>query len=131
MLIMDICEFIAGGWFFGLLQRHRLNKLLKDQQTQLQLKETDLSRREAVLTHKQATLDLLDRLKETENRLRSLQGRLNGEHDDLNRLTVEDAIRRENRAKAALKAVMEKDGCSQESIEQVLNSVDGGEDGDF
>jgi len=51
--------------------------------------------------------------------------------DNLEKLTAEDAIKREQRAKAALKAVLVKNGCSEADIENVMASVDGTEDGDL
>ena len=51
--------------------------------------------------------------------------------DMLDKMTAEDAIKRETRAKAALRAVLLKDGCSQHDIELVMAEVDGTEDGDL
>ena len=51
--------------------------------------------------------------------------------DVLDKMTAEDAIKRETRAKAALRAVLLKDGCSQHDIEMVMAEVDGTEDGDL
>lgn len=47
--------------------------------------------------------------------------------DDLNEireLVTQDALRREVRAKAALVAVLQQQGCSQEQVDEVLRKVD-------
>jgi len=131
VLIVDIIEFLAGGWIFSALQRRRLTKVLQMRIAQLTAQEDALKRREFDLAHHQASQDALDKLKIVEAHLKKLQSRVNGDSDDLDKLTVMDAIRRETRAKAALKAIMKETGCSQVSIDEVLNSVDGSEDGDL
>jgi hypothetical protein len=49
---------------------------------------------------------------------------------ELEGLVLQDAMNREQRAKAALRAVLQKDGCSEEQVEEVMRSVDNAGDGD-
>lgn len=108
-LILGFVEFLAGGWFFGWLrQKQYIQQVKKLEDERLRL-----------TTWKQG-LDLC----------RAAMLKQPAVEDVLSHLTAMDAIRRENRAKAALEAVLKADGCSQEMIERVLGSVDNVEDGD-
>jgi hypothetical protein len=44
---------------------------------------------------------------------------------------AQDAMQREKRAKAALRAILKNNGCSEAQIDDVLSSVDNREDGDL
>jgi hypothetical protein len=132
MLIGDIGGFILGGWLFSWLTGYRERRLateLKDKIYNLKCKEDELARREAELSLLRDTAQaMLDKMKSATVKLKQSSENMG---DDLDRLTAQDAIRRENRAKAALKAIMEQDGCTREAIEKVMSSVDGDEDGDL
>jgi hypothetical protein len=132
-LITGLFEFLAGGWFFGLWRkRHyrKLEQLLLEKEQQLQIQAYELALKKDALDRNHTAMVTLDKLKTVQDGLKLLQNKLNG-NDPLERWTVQDALNRENRAKAALRAIMEQDGCSEESIDSVINSVDGGEDGDL
>ena len=50
---------------------------------------------------------------------------------ELDRAIANDAVNRETRAKAALVAILKQDGCSQDQIDDVLQSVDDQKPGDL
>lgn len=117
MFIADVVEFLAGIAVLRWLcrrGRQRSDQALLLKQSRLKMMETDLLLRQSSLNLKEKALSL-----------KSSKPR-----DPLEAVVVADALNREKRAKAALKAVLEHDGCPPEAIDQVLNQVDGAEDGD-
>ena len=98
-------EFFGGMWFRGLISsRH-----WQARDFSLRLRETKLEMMEKAAT--QLT---------TQPRT-----------DDLSLSIAEDALRRERRAKAAIRNMMRVQGCTEAQIEDVLNTVDNVQDGDM
>ena len=108
-LIIAMLEFFGGGFFFGWLRRRQYLKV----EQELGRRKIWLDQRESHLTWK-------------ENALKNVP-----KPDPLIRITVEDAIHREQRAKAALTALLRSNGCTEDQICEVINSVDGSEEGDL
>jgi len=112
---MDIFIFAISVWLLSKIFRSRHRTVDEEQlhrHALLLMKENDLRKKEWELDNKTKTkpAPVLD---------------------VLSRLTVTDALAREARAKAALRAVLLKHGCDEGQILTVMDSVDGLEDGDF
>ena len=108
LLIVSLLEFFGGWWLRGILRSRSLRH-----------REQYLLQREADLTRLQARI------------FKPLPPPIvNPEAVELDRMLLEDALAREQRAKAALVAVLRTDGCTEDQIEDVMNAVDCTQDGD-
>ena len=105
--LIGIIEFVLGGLFHAWwTNRHP------------SLKQASVFRAE------------VDRLELLLKKYRSRYNKEATGDDKLCMLTAMDAIKREQRAKAALVGVLKESGCNEEQIDQVLLSVDNEEEGD-
>jgi len=105
--LMCLVEFL-GGWAWGSFLGRR--KYIRW--------EAELKTRTRALLEDRGKLE--ERLEAEKQSTRSVDA-----------LVVEDAIRREARAKAALRAVLKQDGCSEAEIAMVMSNVDNVKDGDL
>jgi hypothetical protein len=114
-MLTDLCIFIVAVWFLSRIFRRRNRQIDQEQLNRhalLLMKENDLRKQEWELEKKTKTIPASGM-------------------DVLSSMTVRDAMVREARAKAALRAVLARQGCDEDQISTVMDSVDGAEDGDL
>ena len=112
-MLVDLFIFAISVWLLSKIFRRR-NRTVDEEQLNrhalLLMKENDLRKREWELEKKTKLAPVTD---------------------VLSSMTARDAMMREARAKAALRAVLAKHGCDEGQISTVMDSVDGAEDGDL
>jgi hypothetical protein len=114
MFLESSAMIVAGLWLIRRANRGQGHPGASDTQPDLEysLKMAELEYRAATNKTKLALLDIKER------ELHLAEGR------ELDRLVATDALHREERAKAALIAVLRSQGCNEDQIESLLEIID-------
>jgi hypothetical protein len=123
--LIGCAEFFAGWWIRGLSSARNLKQI----NNALVMKNLELTRTQVEVQTQRLQIAILKKEKDLAANSPKPRGRTMTEQIDFQ--TIEDALHREQRAKAALRAVLKRNNCTEAQIEDVLNSVDNREDGDF
>jgi hypothetical protein len=114
MFLESSAMIVAGVWLMRQVNRGQAQPGRSGAQPDLEysLKMAELEYQAATNKTKLALLDIQER------ELHLVEGR------ELDRLVATDALHREERAKAALIAVLRSQGCNEDQIESLLKIVD-------
>lgn len=118
--VIGVTELLVAWWIWNKFVTHNQRKIDKEREQRAKQKidvEYDRAKR------------LTTQLEEVISRKLEKQNKLNlkapSTLPELDQLVLQDALAREKRAIAALVAVLQQQGCSEEEIASVLETVEG------